>query len=114
MSSKSQKSLAAKKSKTSSRGSASNKSQHVVPDRGGWAVKAAGSSRAAGTYATQAEAIEAAKKAASRNAEVIIHSRNGRIRQTISRSRADELMLRAWKGLHAESSATPSGTRKAG
>lgn len=113
MSTKSQTTMETKKGKAATRRS-TGKSQHVVPDQGGWAVKAAGSTRATQTYDTQAEAIDAAKKAASKGGEVVVHGRDGRTRQTISTSRADELMMRAWKGTHAGSSLKNSGTRKVG
>ncbi len=100
MSSKTRASTAAKKRSSSAR-SSNGKNMHVVPDQNGrWAVKASGSSRAARTFDTQAEAINAAKKAASKDAEVIIHGRGGRVRQTVSKSPADELMLRVWKSTH--------------
>jgi hypothetical protein len=94
--------------------SSTNKNHHVVPEQGRWAVKAAGSTRAARVYDTQAEAIDAAKKATTKNGQVVVHGRDGRVRQTISKSRADELMMNVWKGIYAENSAGHSRTRKAG
>ena len=91
---------------------AGGQNQHVVPEQGRWAVRAAGERGAVKLYDTQAEAIAAAKQAARKTAAVVIHARDGRVRQTISRSRADELMLRAWKSVHAESS--DSEARRAG
>ena len=73
MSTKSQAVTGTKKGKASSR-RAAPRSQHVVPEHKGWAVKAAGGSRATGTYDTQAEAIEAAGK----GGEVVIHGGRGR------------------------------------
>lgn len=113
MSTKSQAMRGTKKGKASSR-RAAPRSQHVVPEHKGWAVKAAGGTRATRTYDTQAEAIEAAKKAAGKGGEVVIHGRDGRTRQTVSTSRADELMMRVWKDAHAGSPLKNSGTRKVG
>jgi hypothetical protein len=57
------------------------RSQHVVPSEQGWAVRAAGSERATKVYRTQRRAIAAAKRIAKRQeTELVIHSRNGRIR----------------------------------
>lgn len=81
--------------------SANGKNQHVVPQATGqWAVKSAGSGRVTSVHKTQAEAIEAAKRAGDTRSEVIIHGRSGRIKQSISKSPADELMLRVWKSTH--------------
>jgi len=102
----------AKKSVTKKPESTNN--LHVVPKQQGWAVKVAGSSRAARVYDTQAEAIEAAKKAAKGRAEVILHGRDGRARHSISMSPADEAMMRVWKSIHAEDSENESDMRKAG
>ncbi len=57
------------------------KNQHVVPRKGGWAVKRAGSSRAGSTHRTQREAIETARdRARNERSEVVIHRRDGTIR----------------------------------
>ena len=58
------------------------KNQHVVPHAGGWAVRGAGSQRAAGVFDTQREAIGRAREI-SRNqgSELLIHGRDGRIRE---------------------------------
>jgi hypothetical protein len=54
---------------------------HVVPRGELWAVKAEGKSRASAVFATQAEAIAAAKKIASnQGGYVLIHRRDGTIR----------------------------------
>ncbi len=90
------------------------KTCHVVPEQGGWAVKGGSGNRAARVYATQAEAIAAARRAAAKNARVVIHARDGRVRQTLSQSRADELMLRVWQGVHADNATGHAKTRKAG
>ncbi|HEO2462149.1 TPA: DUF2188 domain-containing protein [Streptococcus agalactiae] len=59
------------------------KNQHVVPNpNGGWDIKGAGNSRATKHTTTQAEAVEIATGIAKNNSsEVIIHSKNGRIRE---------------------------------
>lgn len=60
----------------------SKKNQHVVPHPGGWAVKSAGSRRAASIHQTQRAAIEAGRQSAINNrSELFIHGRNGQIRE---------------------------------
>lgn len=60
----------------------SKKSQHVVPHKGGWAVKGAGNKKATSVHTTQGEAITAARQTAIRQeSEMLIHGRNGRIRE---------------------------------
>ena len=57
------------------------KNQHVVPHQGDWAVRGEGNQRVTSIYETQAEAIETAREIAINNqSEVVIHGRNGRIR----------------------------------
>lgn len=56
---------------------------HVVPDKErGWAVRKAGADRASAFATTQSAANTAAKVLASKHGggEVVIHSRDGRIR----------------------------------
>ena len=58
------------------------RNQHVVPSDGGWAVKGAGSSRATRVFKTQGEAIEAGRDIAkNQGSELLIHGRDGRIRE---------------------------------
>lgn len=58
------------------------KNQHVVPHRGGWAVRGAGSQRATGVFETQQEAISRAREISrNQSSELMIHSRNGQIRE---------------------------------
>lgn len=60
----------------------SKRNQHVVPHDGGWAVRSAGSQRAASTHATQSEAISAGREIArNQGSELVIHGRDGRIRE---------------------------------
>ena len=60
----------------------SSKGQHVVPNGGKWSVRKAGSIRASGTYSTQSEAIDNARKIArNQGGELYIHGRDGRIRE---------------------------------
>lgn len=63
-----------------------SKNQHVTPHpQGGWQVKGAGNSRATVRTETQQKAIEKAKEIAIRNySELIIHGKNGRIREKSS------------------------------
>jgi uncharacterized protein YdaT len=57
------------------------KNQHVVPRNNGWAVKSEGSSKASVIKPTQEKAIkEAIKIAKNQQSEVVIHSRDGKIR----------------------------------
>jgi hypothetical protein len=60
----------------------SKRGQHVVPSGGKWSVRRAGATRASGTYNTQQEAIDKARKLAkSQQTELYIHGRDGRIRE---------------------------------
>ena len=55
--------------------------QHVVRREEGWAVRGEGNSRDTSTHGTQGEAIDAARGIAqNQRAEVVIHGRDGRIR----------------------------------
>lgn len=58
------------------------KNQHVVPHRDGWAVRGAGSDRVSSVHSTQAQAAQAARGTAQhQGTEVLIHGRNGKIRE---------------------------------
>ena len=58
---------------------------HVVPHDDGWATKKEGASRAGHVTDTQKEAIERAQEQAKReNVEVVIHRRDGSIRDSDS------------------------------
>ncbi len=58
------------------------RNQHVVPHAAGWAVKGAGASKATSVHGTQYEAIEAARGIAqNQQSEMLIHGRNGQIRE---------------------------------
>jgi uncharacterized protein YdaT len=58
---------------------------HVVPHDDGWATQKEGSKRAGSVSRTQQEAIERAKEQAKREkAEVVIHGKDGRIRDSDS------------------------------
>ncbi|MFA5964644.1 MAG: DUF2188 domain-containing protein [Sphingomonas sp.] len=60
----------------------SGKNQHVVPHDHGWAVKGAGNSRATAVFNTQAEAIAHARQIAqNQESELLIHGKNGQIRE---------------------------------
>lgn len=60
----------------------SRKNQHVVKAPSGWAVRGAGNSRRTATYDTQAEAIARARQIAqNQGSELLVHGRNGRIRE---------------------------------
>jgi hypothetical protein len=61
------------------------KQQHVVPRPGGWAVKGAGNSNYTAITSTQAEAIKIARDIAiNQKAELKIHGRDGKIRDSDS------------------------------
>jgi len=58
------------------------KNQHVVPLGNGWAVKSEGANRATVITTKQSDAINAAKTIAKNNeTELIIHGRDGKIRE---------------------------------
>lgn len=58
------------------------KNQHVVKHSDGWAVKGAGNQKATRVTDTQKEAIEIAKGIAqNKNSEMLIHGKDGRIRE---------------------------------
>lgn len=60
----------------------SGKNQHVVPHEDGWAVRGEGNSRVTSVHDTQAEAIERGREIAqNQESELLIHGRNGRIRE---------------------------------
>jgi hypothetical protein len=60
----------------------SKKNQHVVPHGKEWAVKGANNQRATSLHQTQAEAENAARAIAiNQRSEVVIHRRNGEIRE---------------------------------
>ncbi|MCM3575607.1 DUF2188 domain-containing protein [Mesobacillus subterraneus] len=56
--------------------------QHVSKHKdGGWKVQGAGNSKATSRHNTQRSAVEAARSIAkNQSSEVVIHSRNGKIR----------------------------------
>jgi uncharacterized protein YdaT len=58
------------------------KNQHVVQRDTGWAVRGEGNSRDTQRTSTQREAIERAREiAANQGSEVVIHGRDGKIRE---------------------------------
>jgi hypothetical protein len=58
------------------------KNQHVVPHAEGWAVRGEGNEHATSVHRTQSEATEAARQiAVNQQSEVLIHGRNGQIRE---------------------------------
>jgi len=60
-----------------------SKNQHVTPHpEGGWQVKGAGNSKATKKTETQRAAIDIAQKIArNQNSELLIHGKNGQIRE---------------------------------
>lgn len=64
------------------------KNQHVVPHNGGWAVRGENSSRVTSQHDTQGSAIDAGRAIAqNQNSELVIHGRDGRIRDKDSQGR---------------------------
>lgn len=58
------------------------KNQHVVPHEDGWAIRGENNERATSVHGTQAEAIDRAREIArNQEAELLIHGRDGRIRE---------------------------------
>ena len=58
------------------------KNQHVVPHNNQWAVKGAGNGRATSVHSTQNQAIEHAREIAkNQQSELLIHGKNGQIRE---------------------------------
>lgn len=58
------------------------KNQHVVPHADGWAVRGAGNTRATSVHETQSQAIQEARSIAKNNhSELLVHGRNGQIRE---------------------------------
>lgn len=62
---------------------ANNNNQHITPHKdGGWQVKGEGNTRATVRTETQAEAITIGRDIAIKNkSELVIHGRDGRIRE---------------------------------
>lgn len=65
--------------------SGKKKDIHVVPHEGGWATRREGADRVGSRHDTQVDAIDAARGRAIRDrTEVVIHGRDGRIRDSDS------------------------------
>lgn len=72
-----------KSSRKTSRGKTFH--QHVVPHDEGWAVRREGNKRVTATYKLQEQAIRKAKRIAKKyKADVIIHRKDGTIRDRIN------------------------------
>ena len=64
--------------------------QHVVPHPSGWAVRGEGNSRATSVHDTQREAINVAREIArNQGGELLIHGRDGQIRERDSSGNND-------------------------
>jgi hypothetical protein len=62
-----------------------SKHQHVVPHEEGWAVRGEGNSRITASYKYQDDAIDRARDIASNyKSDVIVHGKDGRIRDRFS------------------------------
>lgn len=58
------------------------KNQHVVPNGDTWGIKGEGNTKLTYKYDTQYEAIDKAREIAiNQKSEMLIHGRNGRIRE---------------------------------
>jgi hypothetical protein len=58
------------------------KNVHVVPRNDGWVIRKEGSSKATSVHKTQRDAVETARDMArNQNTELVIHGRDGRIRE---------------------------------
>ena len=58
------------------------KNQHVTPHPNGWQVKGEGNSRPTAVFDTQAKAIQKGRQIAmNQGAELVIHGKDGRIRE---------------------------------
>jgi uncharacterized protein YdaT len=56
--------------------------QHVVPHSGQWAVRKEGADRVTSVHKTQQQATETARKiAGNQGADVVVHRKDGTIRQ---------------------------------
>ena len=99
-----------KKTQTSSKSRPAVKgdARHIVRENGHWAVKVEGRSDIKAKFPTQSDAISAARAMTKNNSDIIVHSRNGRVKNTISSSPADLRMLGVWKSIHD----AQSGKRK--
>jgi uncharacterized protein DUF2188 len=85
---------------------------HVVPRIDGWAVRSERKSRATSIHSSQREAIDAARKLAKKTAtQLVIHGRDGRIRERDSYA-SDPLPPREPRKILYPSS-TPSTNREA-
>ena len=63
----------------------SKRNIHVVPHKGEWATRRAGAERVSDTHDTQGDAIDTARERAIRDrVEVVIHRRDGTIRDSDS------------------------------
>ncbi|PTU50704.1 hypothetical protein DBB42_18735 [Pseudomonas plecoglossicida] len=68
----------------------SKKNQHVVPHDGGWAVRGEGNSKVTKEFETQREAIDYGRQIArNQESELLIHGRNGQIRERDSHGNDD-------------------------
>jgi hypothetical protein len=64
--------------------------QHVVPHPAGWAVRGEGNSRATSVHDNQREAINVAREIArNQGGELLIHGRDGQIRERDSSGNND-------------------------
>jgi Uncharacterized protein conserved in bacteria (DUF2188) len=84
------------------------KNVHVVARNDGWIIRKEGNSRATSLHKTQRDAVKAAREIArSNNVELVIHGRDGRIRERDSYG-SDPLPPRDRQVLFPDASASTS------
>lgn len=84
------------------------KNIHVVPRNDGWIIRKEGSSKATSVHKTQRDAVAAAREMARNlNTELVIHGRDGRIRNRDSYG-SDPLPPRDREVLFPDTSASTS------
>ncbi len=57
-----------------------NKRAHIIKRENGWAVKKEGNSKATKVYKTQGDAVKGAQKLRSNGHDLVIHKKDGSIR----------------------------------
>ncbi|WP_342242125.1 DUF2188 domain-containing protein [Inquilinus sp. OTU3971] len=89
-----------KKPRDSASGSFKPAVRYVVPIEGGWAVRSDGRTRASAIFESKAEAVRAAREAVQAGGgQVRIHSREGRIRESITIGRDPFAKISAVEGI---------------
>ena len=67
-----------------------HKNQHIVPVEGGWGIRGEGNKRLTSVHETQFEAVQAGRGIAiNQQSELLVHGRDGRIRERNSYGKDD-------------------------